>query len=362
MGYDNEMKRRSIIWFAVAAFAGWPAVHASPQIVTAPAQPALDEPFVIQVEGQWPTSCIPQLGQQRWQDNSLMIFANLPEGPCDSEPTDYAFDVDTVDLIPASAGNTIAVKLMFSEPDSPVSRLHGFGLITRGEVDWQPESGLWWPLSGGQFDTSGPGVALSLEFQQGQLLSFTNVYDDDGASSWVVSSGDLHGASVNGQLNRPSGGQALFDRYRKPQVFETAGELYLQFHSPATATAWLTTAAGASAADGLLLQPISLVRYVFGESYREFVRGRWLIVPEDDPALTRSLEFDGIGEEIDGWLEFPSLDGSAQLRCQLAESTAAPARQCQLQTADTEIIFDQIGLDRLRGASDTGSVIAIRLD
>jgi len=164
---------------------------------------------------------------------------------------------------------------------------------------------------------------------------------------------------MRGKTTKILGGQQLFEHYQPPEAEVADGELRIHFHSPTTATVWLTAPAGESAADGLLLQPISVEHYA-RQAPQKRLAGRWVLIDENQPSNSVAISFESAlpPEATPATvIELLGEDGEAILRCE--ESHQAT---CYLSVFESEYVFDEVGLDRMRGTDSAGaSVTAIKL-
>ncbi len=344
----------------VAALALATALSAAAvEISVEPNRPNVGEAVTVSISGSWPNACAPEFSHSAWQGDQLLVFATA-EAQCTGDPSSYTIQLDAEPDLPD--GEVVQLKFLIGEPDAAVGQLHGFELVGIGSGHaWQPESGIWWPAVDGRFGTSGPGVALSFEFIEDEVVSITSAYDRSGQPSWVLGSGRLTDGIARGRLTKILGGQQLFETYRSPQQELPDGNLFLKFHSPTKATVWLSAPAGPALTDGLLLQPISIEHYA-SKRLDQFIRGRWVIVDEGSPSQSVAVRFDYpvslAPAETTGNAEFISTDGAAILNCEGQLESV-----CLLAVGERSFVFDQIGLDRMRGTDAAGnSVTAIKLD
>lgn len=95
-----------------------------------------------------------------------------------------------------------------------------------GPVMATPETGVWW-------NAAESGRSFNIEVRHGTLVISAQVYDEQGAPTWLLASGPYNATNGTfiGTFSRYTGGQCLGCAYRAPQYSPVAGTLQLTFAS-----------------------------------------------------------------------------------------------------------------------------------
>ena len=340
------------------------AAQARPQIRIEPQRPLAGEPFILSIVGEQTDSCVPEFVAMEFENWQIIIRGTRSTSGCAKSLTQYEINLDPAAAQPDGVldSGVYEIKFYVSEDSEPLARLQAFKLLQIGEQksNIRPEPGLWWAQSGGLYATSGPGAGFSIEVQDDRLVMMSNAYDFAGGPSWFFSSGNITGHLVDASLLSLHGGQSLFGDYSAPETVLDSGRVLINFHNQATATAYFLTPRTDAEHSDLLLHPISLVRYAFARGNQaEILSGQWLVVIEDDPQNSSSTRYDFKvpADRYAGDLALSDALTGAVLDCDGdASRPSSPPDSCQLSNdgSGVEILFDQIGLDRLYGWTELG--------
>lgn len=328
---------------AAALMLGDRAVAAEPQIELV--RIADDDAPELAISGEWLTGCPPLLREVRVEDRTMVLLAQPDSQRCGGEPGPYRLSAE----LPVEALALEGVwRVRYELRDDPLAppRLLAFQLLSLGDDrPPTPESGLWWGEPGGQFDHASPGLSAQLE-RQGDLLAVTySGYDADGGPEWLFGATSLSDASSEIELTRLEGGSGPFGGYKGPTLAQPGGRLQIEWLSSARAVFWFSRDNG----HGIELQPISMVRFDFGQQPGSGGwLGRWLIEADGSAAL-ESVDFEHVETEVDSFALFGR--GGETLICLKAiDRPYSPPTSCELQFADGRSVrFDDVGLTQLRG-------------
>lgn len=345
----------------LALFAGLSAltssalVHADAlQISLWPQHPVAGEPFRIELKGEWPKACAPSVASS-WVDGREVVL-QLREGAkgCKADAA------ETLTLRSAEAGESqlvagesgvYRVRVLIGQPE----RTLAFALAEVGEVDRvRPESGLWWPERGGEFETSGPGLGAQVEMQGDLLALNVSGYGDNGRPTWWFAANALDGPSQSMELTALDGGSGPFADYAAPEQVVAAGSIHIEWLGSGRAVFWFVRPDAEGS--GLDVRPVSMTRFLFGPRPGEGWRGQWVMLAKAADGSERSqlLRFtEAIGRDYG--FDLQADDGSS-LSCELASSRPdSPPARCRLQTEDAGAIdFASVGLNRMEGRSAAG--------
>ncbi len=351
----------------------------------APVTDGSGQTVALSISGSWLNSCIPQVDRVNMEAQGVVVLAtSQATGACLPVSTPVALEVDLTDLsdvrnedlntklntdlgaqldadlITGLKPGVYPVSLYLREQGQKQARLAGFDLLQLGSLpEFSPEAGLWWSESGGEYETSGPGVGFALEIQNGEAVLMSNTYGPAGGSRWLLSTGSLQGRIIRGDLTELGGGQTLFGEFRQPDRAQNFGRALLDFHSSSRATLWLVSQqTDMESPVDLLVQPISLVRFSIDPD--NMLTGTWMLLPEDGGRATRlqltQVESDRASVTL--------LDSSgATVTCRrLERRNLSPPDSCRFRGLE-DIRFDDIGLNRWHGTDSNGvPYIAVRLD
>ncbi|MFK7958188.1 MAG: hypothetical protein AB8B96_18975 [Lysobacterales bacterium] len=358
--------------FHVSAQVAVGNAQSAPALAIAVVADSKDAGVSVQVSGQWNSTCLPTADAARIEDQRLVLVATADKDTgCISQSTalNLRFSVAEPDE-PNPAAGVYPVSFYVRAPGQRNARLAGFDLIEIGSPAlFTPEAGLWWSESGGEYETSGPGVGFALEVQDGEAVLMTNTYGESGASRWLLTTGSLNSRVIRGDLTELGGGQTLFGEFRHPDQARNEGRVLLEFHSSSRATLWLVDqysglsdeitdeAAGQFASD-LIVQPVSLVRFSIRQ--QNLLAGTWMLLPEDGGQATR-LELTEV-ESSRSSMTLLDSSGTTVSCNRLERRSLSPPQTCRLRGI-TDIRFTDIGLNRWRGEDSNGlRYLAVRLD
>jgi len=359
------MPARALLRAFAALFLACAAAAAAAEgarIEVVPALPDAGTLLRIAVEGRWPDGCTPKLEKARLDGRDLVLQASVPAASCAGAA--HAYRIDTRGLPPQQlqlAANGFHRLRFEVQRGSGPPELHGFRLLYAGNdaaAAARPETGFWWPETGGEFDLAGPGIGMQLETQAGGISLGVYGYDGEGGSQWWFGAGDLAGPVAQVELTRLEQGAGPFDPYRAPQSAAVAGEVQLEILSPSRVNAWFVRPLDGGR--GLQAQPVSMVRFRFAQQPAEAWLGAWIVLVPGESALR--LEFAHSEATPDGFV-LRTADGKQSLRCVLVASRRnSPPQECRLDTGTAEIALEQVGLNEMSGWNgDSQRVQALKL-
>jgi len=312
----------------------------------------------LMLSGIWPVACTPELDSALIEGRDLQLRLRVPGSGCLPRATAFTLLVDHPDLAWPDDG-VLRTRLERVDAQGEV-QLIGFRLIEIGTPSRVlPETGFWWNEKGGEHDTGGPGQSILIEPQGSRLGVAVMGYGTNNDSAWFFGAGPLQQRSSQVRLLTLSGGGGPLQDYRQPDAAQPAASLWLEFENSSRATAWFVVP---SARGGIELRPQSLVRFRFGETAAQAWEGLWVI--EGSTGELRAANFSLADSRADG---FVLLDAANQLwlDCSLPEGRPnSPPSHCHLLGVEDEPLgrFDDVGLDRMQGASRQGSGLsAVRM-
>lgn len=329
---------------------------AAPSISLFPAQPEPGQPFRIEVTDSWPRGCAPSAGAS-WVDGQDIVLQLKDPADCKSK----AVEVQTVASAEPGESRLIAERggvYRIRVEGGKDSGVLAFALAEVGAPRPlpRPESGLWWPEAGGEFETSGPGLGVQIELQGQTLALNVSGYRDSGRPTWWFAAAPLQGRAQHLELTSLRGGSGPFADYTAPEQVEPAGSVYIEWISAARAVFWFVRPGEDGA--GLELRPISMARFAFGVRPGESWVGEWIVLSRDESGAARSevIRF-ARWSALDDGFELRSEDGLNALICDAATGRPdSPPRDCQLRRSDAGVsaAFSSVGLNRLDGRLDQG--------
>lgn len=339
-------------------------LHAQTRIDVVPAAPSAGQRFDLTISGQWPNGCGVELRRQSLEDYTITVVIGQRRAEvCTQVVSDYSLPVNPFAEGTSARAGTYKVRYEL-ELDNEPRRLLAFSLIAVGSpttFDFRPESGNWVAEPGGTYSTSGGGVSIALERQGASLVALTNFFDPNGKAEWLFGSGPFGGGAAKLELMRVSGGQALYNEYRAPENFEASGQLLVEFHTPAQATAWFTQPEGDGFLDNLKLMPISIIPFrSLMESPSDVYAGRFVLTTAG-ASDAQQYQFErlrfGARDLIGFWDEAQDV----QLRCPLdSEREKTLPSRCQLYQGDRLVAeFTQVGHDLLIGSDPSGRQVRL---
>ena len=354
--------------FALAAGAAH-ALEPAPRIEVTPPSPDAGTAIRIAIEGIWPDACTPTLQNARIAGNEIVLQATLAAANCAGEAR--AFRIDTRKLPPQQlklrANGFYRVRFEVQRGEGE-PELQAFRLLYAGndaDAAPRPETGFWWPESGGDFDQAGPGLGMQLETQASTLSLGVYGYDADGGSHWLFGAGDFAGHAAQVDLSRLEDGAGPFEKYRAPESMTPVGQVHLEILSPSRVNAWFVRPVPEGR--GLEARPISMVRFRFAQQPAEAWLGPWVVLAETVEAMpARRIEFTTVENTDDG---FVLRDAAREhdLRCTLQKARRnSPPQSCVLGIgsgeARREVDFSQVALNEMRGWNgDSQRIVAVKL-
>ncbi len=346
----------------------------------APIEFSLERGGLVRVTGDWPDSCVPTTESARAELISGVITITNASRADDCDDTISGFSValavsgmTTPALKSQATDETMTVQFLQQGDNQSFAKLIAFDALMPTErksarAQVLPESGIWWPQRGGEYDTSGPGIGFSIERQHDQLVTIINWYDNDGSPLWLLATGQVEQGIFRAELSSLEGGPGLFEDYTEATPVFDRTRLSIVFHGPATATAWISQPLTDKPGSEILLKPLSLVRFAFGyDSMNRFTQGRWLLVVQDEERKVEStvLDFRQSGAERNTiTLRDRNLGYSMDCTINRQRSTT-PASLCVLNESFHVPLatFTEVGLDRMVGIDESGQQAQlIRLD
>ncbi|MCK7592584.1 hypothetical protein [Pseudomarimonas salicorniae] len=299
----------------------------------------------VLVEGQWAPRCLPAPANAWAKGQDIHVELRLPKAQCGSDPkTAFELRSGPIDL-PTGAGlGQRPWRLHLTDADS--GRLLAFSLAGgEGQAADAPESGLWWPEAGGEFDTSGPGFGAQIEVQQDTLAINVSGYDADGAPTWWFGAAPLSRPTQAIELSVLGGGGGPFGAYSAPKQLSGAGTLHVEWRGSARAVFWFL--APAADGQGLELRPVSMTRFAFATRPGESWTGDWVLHREPAEGAS-SVELHRF-EWLDGDAESFELlsDRGQRLACRRGDAMEQAPRACQLLPLGSgrALRFTDVGLD-----------------
>lgn len=318
------------------------------------------EQMQIVVEGSWAPRCLPS-PSNAWNDGQdVYLELRSPARSCAGEAKS-AFELrgSPVTLQPPAADQNRPWRLHLVEADS--GELLAFALEGGSQsAGGAPESGLWWPEAGGEFDNSGPGFGVQVEVQDGTLALNVSGYADDGRPTWWFGAGKLSRPAQAIELSALNGGAGPFGDYAAPKQVSSAGTLHIEWRGAARAVFWFTRPAVGG--KGLELRPVSMTRFAFATRPGESWVGEWLLLRQAAEGK-ESVELHRF-EWLTGNAESFELlsDRGLRLVCRRASASLEQAPQaCRAAAlgADSALRFSSVGLDGMQTEQD-GERIQLR--
>lgn len=365
--------------FAAAAGASLVRAEERPQIRIEPAQPEAGAALQIDVDASWSDACPPRFESARIEDFDIVVRSIRDPGRCTTEQTPYRISADIAGAtdaglldagarLPTTREGIYRVRYEVREGEGAEPQLHGFRLLQVGTPDdlgFAPETGFWWPETGGEFDRAGPGIGVQIEVQSGTVSVSALGYGQDGRAGWFFGAGALEGRIAHLDLSLLEGGAGPFEAYVPPTSLQAVGHAELEVISPSRAVLWFVRAQAPGRA--VRLEPMSIVRFSFAQEPAEALLGRWLIAAEDDDTLpTRRVEFSRM-QRKPGAVTLQDDAGEYALQCETPVALPnSPPGLCRLEAAsapDLSIQFTDVGLQQMRGWDGSGKrILAFRIE
>ncbi len=173
---------------------------------------APNEPFIVEIRGEWPTDCHP--GEQKpviseyTGDTALIEFETIVEHvTCNDVVTSYRVLVDMSDVIGSVVGEFFGIDLTIRFGDAETEH---FVTTFCGECgdpvppprDVKPESGLY-------FNEEMDKQGLILARQNQRMGVYPLIYDVSGSSEWLIGGGGIVEDVFFAELYELTGGQCL---------------------------------------------------------------------------------------------------------------------------------------------------------
>ncbi|MGQ0800992.1 MAG: hypothetical protein ACT4NL_12885 [Pseudomarimonas sp.] len=344
---------------AIALGAGTAASAADTRLSLLPA--TAGELPQIEINGAWTSGCPPLLDGVEVVGKQITVSAKTDSNRCAAEPGPYQIRAE----VPAgsksfAAGET--VRLRFELRDDPLNapRLVAFELASIGvaaateAAAIDPETGFWWGEPGGEFDHAGPGIGAQIERQGNTLAVSFSGYGESGQPEWMFGAAGFSGRSSDIALTRLEGGRGPFGGYVGPANAAAVGRLQIEWLTSARAVFWFsrTDAEG----QGIDLQPISMVRFDFGQHPGSSWIGHWRL---ESAASGKSIELEFVDILVDdNGFTLISKAGES-LTCEAAMNRPqSPPDVCEFEHSDGRLWrFEDVGLARLQGSDEQGGVL-----
>lgn len=343
---------------ALASLLCGSAQAASPSLSLAPADGSGQRQMVV--EGSWSPRCLPAPANS-WSDGQdVYLELRSPARSCGSEAKS-AFELrgSPVELQPAAAdrGRPWRLHLLDAESGTLLAFALEGGEPAQGG---QPESGLWWPEAGGEFDNSGPGLGIQVEIQGTTLALNLSGYADDGRPTWWFGAGPLASPAQVIELSALNGGAGPFGDYAAPKQVDSAGTLHIEWRGTARAVFWFTRPARDG--KGLELRPVSMTRFAFATRPGESWVGDWLLQRQqgEQEARIELHRFEWLTGDAESF-ELLS-DRGLRLVCRRATASLEQAPQACRAVAlggGKAVRFASVGLDGMQTLQD-GERIQLR--
>ncbi|MEO8672675.1 MAG: hypothetical protein ABI411_15250 [Tahibacter sp.] len=342
------------------------AGSASPEIVVEATSNELGA-SVVRLRGIWPTPCLPLIERVTLNGHDLRVDIRSNQSLCSgpSMPFDLAFDPLSQLGHGLDPGVYRVTLLAANGPLAPL-QARGFALVEIGKLSpVRPESGFWWPETGGVAGTDARGTGLSIEVQGESIAAALLTYSAEGAASWSFGTGTLRERSVEIDLIGMRDGSALLDSVdRTPRPVDVL-TLQLEFLGNARATAWIGRQIPGPNQSLQQLRSLSLVRLPLSASTEAGSwRGDWLLLRNGlnrSVDSTRRITFSQTVQMDDEHFRLTSGDGFV-LQCRRHfRALQSPPEQCSLNDASGALVarFDSVGLNRLDGSNDEGQRVEL---
>lgn len=333
-------------------------LSAAPQVNLWPESPEVGQPFQIEVQGEWAEACAPSVGDTWVEGNEIIIKLRDSAKQCGDQPkAARVLRSPSATPLTVDTAGTFQLRVLGGTPE----RTRAFGLAAIGNVElFTPESGLWWPERGGQYDTSGPGLGVQIEIQDEALALNLSGYDNTGTPFWWFAAGESQALPQSLSLTALKGGSGPFAKYAAPNDAMSGGTLHIEWLSSARAVFWFVRPdlADPNAMD---VRPVSMTRFAFGVRPGDSWRGDWVLLRRDasGAVIADALRFRG-HKVTDTGFELRSGDGLL-LRCENDPSKPdSPPTGCSLGDRNGTLgQFSDVGLKRMQGVSRQGDLLRL---
>ncbi|MBD8526014.1 hypothetical protein [Pseudomarimonas arenosa] len=331
---------------------------AAPQVTLWPESPAVGQPFQVEILGEWAPACAPRVGDSWLEDDQIVVKLLDSEKQCADQPkAPLVLRSSSATPLSVDRAGTFQIRVLGGSPE----RTRAFGLAAVGDVElYTPESGLWWPERGGQYDTSGPGLGVQIEVQGDSLALNLSGYDNAGTPFWWFAAGASQALPQSLPLTALKGGSGPFAKYAAPVDALSGGTVHIEWLSSARAVFWFVRDP-LSESEGLEVRPISMTRFAFGLRAGDSWRGDWVLLQRgaEGEVGANALRFDAFQADDNG---FDLRAGDHwRLRCEIdRERPDSPPTACTLLNGNTLVgDFVDIGLTRLQGVSRSGQSLRL---
>ena len=253
------------------------------------------------------------------------------------------------------------MRLRFELRDDPVAAptllafelasIGGQNIATAPNID--PETGFWWGEPGGEFEQAVPGMGAQIERQGGTVaVSFTG-YGDNGKPEWMFGASPFSGRFSDLAMTRLEGGRGPFGGNVRPAEAAAVGRLQIEWLTSARAVFWFSRANADGR--GIDLQPLSMVRFDFGQHPGLSWTGQWRF---EGAAASKAIELEFVEVLLDDNGFTLISKAGENLTCESAPNRPqSPPVVCEFEHTDGRIWrFDDVGLARLQGSDEDGGV------
>ena len=189
---------------------GW-ADFSNTQVGVHPLYVAANEPYLIEIRGEWPTDCHP--GEQKpiiseyTGDSALIEFEIIVDHvTCNDVVTPYRVLVDMSDVVDGVVGEfvdiDITVRFEGADLERQVPLVCNLCDPPPPPRDIKPEPGLY-------YSDGLEKQGLLLARQNQRMGAFPLIYDETGSSEWVIGAGGIVEDVFFADLLESTGGQCL---------------------------------------------------------------------------------------------------------------------------------------------------------
>lgn len=374
----------NIMALAVVIFAS--GAIASPQtFAVVPAQPAAGESFqlVLPVESCGLKEIVGTLEPGTFDINVDIQYRFVFCTDEYREPIQVPVKVFRDNAVAKEGTYRVNISQRVVDDDSP-TRKTGFGLVSVQRKEAKrpaaADSGSWMQDPGviraedqvtlGELNSQ----RVHIEQRGDRIILNLNTFDVQGNPVWFQSEGVRKGNAFNGDLLKVVG-RSPFDTtfLKKPEYTVDAGQVAIEFLSPARAVIWLSQRPEGSAS--LLTVPLVIVKQnKVGEARKAF-EGRWVLTLEnaDESMSAMSSRILTLASFANNGVESYKDDvamvalvcsGSGTTTQTVLTGEASPvalAPTCDLvrfgQFVDAQ--FNEIGWNRLRGVNSAGKPVSL---
>ena len=205
------MKIRCLFLLLAFCFnTGW-ADFSNTQVGVHPLYVAANEPYLIEIRGEWPTNCHP--GEQKpiiseyTGDSALIEFETIVEHvTCYDVVTPYRVLVDMSDVVDGVVGEFVAIDITVRFEGADLE--HQVPLVCNlcdpppPPRDIKPEAGIY-------YSDGLEKQGLLLARQNQRMGAFPLIYDESGSSEWLIGAGGIVEDVFFAELLESTGGQCL---------------------------------------------------------------------------------------------------------------------------------------------------------